>query len=315
MASFRLKIRGRLHAGFAALVAVGLVMGAVAVWNLWAVQDQVAKISTLSDGTARVLEISSHLQAIQRANLRYIHDGNQPALKEAADRETAATELLQVEAKATLSAERRELYNDLISDIAKMRTLRGNLGDAVNETRTGRAILLPGGDEVSAKAAKLGIAARPSHDAEVTAGVADIESKILLARIASWRFLALHDNKGASSFKTSVDNAQQKLAALESATLPAEVQSAVASVKTSLTTYKNAFDTTSAAMLKADDIYGNNISPLIARSIDKLKAAETGLKSEYRASRATAEAAMRARRRSSRRSASLQSCSAASSPT
>src|SRR5437763_329412 len=160
MASFRLKIRGRLHAGFAALVAVGLVMGAVAVWNLWAVQDQVAKISTLSDGTARVLEISSHLQAIQRANLRYIHDGNQPALKEAADRETAATELLQVEAKATLSAERRELYNDLISDIAKMRTLRGNLGDAVNETRTGRAILLPGGDEVSAKAAKLGIAAR-----------------------------------------------------------------------------------------------------------------------------------------------------------
>jgi methyl-accepting chemotaxis protein len=173
-----------------------------------------------------------------------------------------------------------------------MRTLRGNLGDAVHETRTGRAILLPGGDEVSAKAAKLGIAARPSHDAEVTAGIADIESKILLARIASWRFLALHDNKGASSFKTSVDNAQQKLAALESATLPAEVQSAVASVKTSLTTYKNAFDTTSAAMLKADDIYGNNISPLIARSIDKLKAAETGLKSEYRASRATAEAAI-----------------------
>jgi methyl-accepting chemotaxis protein len=292
MASFRLKIRARLYAGFAALVAVGLIMGAVAVWNLWAVQDQVAKISTLSDGTARVLEISAHLQAIQRANLRYIHDGNQPALKEAADRETAATELLQEEAKGTLSAERRELYNDLIGDIAKMRTLRGNLGDAVHETRTSRAILLPGGDEVSAKAAKLGIAARPAHDAEVTAGIADIESKVLLARIASWRFLALHDSKGASTFKTSVDNAQQKLAALESATLPADVQSAVAAVKTSLTTYKNAFDTTSAAMLKADEIYGNNISPLIARSIDRLKVAETGLKSEYRVSRTAAEAAI-----------------------
>src|SRR3954465_5163986 len=109
MPSFRLRIRGRLYAGFMALVGVCCGVGVVASWNLRSVQDQVAKLSTLSDSTARVLEISTHLQAIQRANLRYIHDGNQPALKEAADRETAATELLQVEAKATLSAERREL--------------------------------------------------------------------------------------------------------------------------------------------------------------------------------------------------------------
>ncbi|MGY8665500.1 methyl-accepting chemotaxis protein [Bradyrhizobium sp. UFLA05-109] len=289
MASVRLKIRGRLYAGFAALVAVGLIMAAVAVWNLWAVQDQVAKASALSDSTARVLEISSHLQAIQRANLRYIHDGNEPSLREAGDREAAATELLQVGAKATLSEERRKLYNDLISDIAKMRSLRDDLGDAVNEMRTGRATLLPGGDDLAAKAAKLVIAARISHDAEVAAAVADLESKIVLVRIANWRFLALRDSKGASAFRTSVENTQQKLAALESATLPEAVQSAIAPVKASLTINKNAFETTSAAMLKADDIYNNNLAPLIVRSIDKLKVAESGLKTENQASRAAAE--------------------------
>ena len=80
MPNFRLRIRGRLYAGFMALVAVGLVMAVVAVWNLRAVQDQVAKLSAFSDSTARVLEISTHLQAIQRANLRYIYDASEPAM-------------------------------------------------------------------------------------------------------------------------------------------------------------------------------------------------------------------------------------------
>jgi len=87
MPKFRLRIRGRLYAGIMALVAVGLVMAVVAVWNLRAVQDQVAKLSAFSDSTARVLEISTHLQAIQRANLRYIYDASEPAMKEASEGE------------------------------------------------------------------------------------------------------------------------------------------------------------------------------------------------------------------------------------
>ena len=149
MPSFGLRIRGRLYAGFMALVAVGLAMAVVAIWNLRSVQEQVAKASAFSDSSARVLEISTHLQAIQRANLRYIYDANEAAMKEASERETAATELLQVGAKGTQSEERRKLYNDLIADIAKMRSLRDNLGDAVNEARTGKATLLPSVDELT----------------------------------------------------------------------------------------------------------------------------------------------------------------------
>src|SRR5436305_15209752 len=99
MPSFRLRIRGRLYAAFLALVAVGLVMAVVAIWNLRSVQDQVGRQSALSDSTARVLEISTHLQAIQRANLRYIYDASEPAMREASERETAASELLKVGAQ------------------------------------------------------------------------------------------------------------------------------------------------------------------------------------------------------------------------
>ena len=290
MPKFRLRIRGRLYAGFMALVVVGLVMAVVAVWNLRAVQDQVAKQSALSDSTARVLEISTHLQAIQRANLRYIYDASEPAMKEAAERETAATELLKVGAKGTASEERRALYEGLIGDIAKMRSQRDNLGDAVNEARTGKATLLPSGDELTVKMGKLVDVARAAVDEDTASLVADLESRLLQVQISGWRFLALRDTKGPANFRTNVDRAMQRLSALEKSPQASELRTTLAPVKTALGIYKSAFETTSAAMLQADEIYHKNLAPLIVDSIGKLKAAETTLKKDYKESRTAAEA-------------------------
>ncbi|OPY95300.1 chemotaxis protein, partial [Bradyrhizobium sacchari] len=290
MPKFRLRIRGRLYAGFMALVAVGVVMAVVAVWNLRAVQDQVAKQSALSDSTARVLEISTHLQAIQRANLRYIYDASEPAMKEAQERETAATELLKVGAQGTASEERRRLYEDLITDIARMRSLRDNLGDAVNEARTGKATLLPSGDELTVKVGKLVDVARAAVDEDTASLVADLESRLLQVQIANWRFLALRDTKGPANFRTNVDRAMQRLSALEKSPQATELRTTLAPVKTSLGIYKSAFETTSAAMLQADEIYHKNLAPLIVESIGKLKVAETTLKKDYKGSRSAAEA-------------------------
>jgi methyl-accepting chemotaxis protein len=289
MPNFRLRIRGRLYAGFTALVVVGLAMAVTAVWNLREVQDQVARQSALSDSTARVLEISTHLQAIQRANLRYIYDASEAAMKEAAERESAATELLRAGANGTSSAERRKLYNDLIGDIAKMRSLRDNLGDAVNEARTGKATLLPSGDELSAKMGKLVDTARAAVDDDTAALVGDLESRLLLVQVANWRFLALRDTKGPATFRTNADRAAQRIAALEKIPQAAELRTVLAPVKTSLGIYRSAFETTSAAMLQAEEIYHKSLAPLVAESIGKLKAAETTLKKDYRDSRANAE--------------------------
>ncbi|MGJ5018987.1 methyl-accepting chemotaxis protein [Bradyrhizobium oligotrophicum] len=287
-----LKIRGRLYAGFAALIVAGAVMAAVAVWNLWAVRDQVASMSALSDATARILQVSNHLQAIQRANLRYIHDANEPALKEAAEREAAATALLQAATAGRLSAEQRKLYGDLTSEIAQMKTQRDALSDAVKQVKSGRAALLPGGEDLAAKAAKLSIAARISKEPEVMTAVADIDARLQLVRIATWRFLALRDTKSASAFRAGVDNVEQRLATLEGASPPAGVLAAIAPVKASLQLNKTAFEATAAAALKSEDIYANAIEPLIARSIDTLKAAETAVNADYHASRTSAEGAI-----------------------
>ncbi|HEV2160291.1 HAMP domain-containing methyl-accepting chemotaxis protein [Bradyrhizobium sp.] len=289
MPSLRLKIRGRLYAGFSLLVAMGLIMAVVAVWNLWAVQAQMTRLSTLSDNTARVQEISINLQALRRANLRYIYDANEPAFKEAAEREAATVELLRAAAQSTISEERLRIYDGMVGDIGKMKALRERMGAVVNETSKGKAILLTGGDQLTASTGKLVDAARETGDTSVLAPVADLESKILLVRVANWRFLAVRDAKGPATFGTNVDRAQQALKSLEGAGLPDEVKAAFGPVKSSLAAYKGAFETTSAAILQADEIYRNEIAPLISESVDKLKVAETGLKADYQKSRATAD--------------------------
>ena len=289
MPSLRLRIRGRLYAGFMALVAVGLVMASVAIWNLRSVQDQVVKLSTLSDSTARVLEVSTHLQAIQRANLNYVYDGGEKAMKEAAEREAAATELLQIGGRGTTSEERRRLYSELIAEIASMRSLRDKLSDAVNESKTGKATLLPSGEDLTTKMAKLVDVARSAVDEDTASLVTDLETRILLVRIANWRFLALRDAKGPANFRAAVDRAAQRLSALEKSPQAADLKSALMPVKTALGIYQSAFDTTAAAMLQADEVYQNSLAPLIAGSIAKLKTAEATLKQDYKTSRSQAE--------------------------
>ena len=171
-----------------------------------------------------------------------------------------------------------------------MRSLRDNLGDAVNEARTGKATLLPSGDELTVKMGKLVDVARAAVDEDTASLVADLESRLLLVQIANWRFLALRDSKGPANFRTNVDRASQRLAALEKSPQATELRATLAPVKTSLGIYKSAFETTSAAMLQADEIYHKSLAPLIVDSIAKLKVAETALKKDYKDSRSQAEA-------------------------
>ena len=289
MPSIRLRIRGRLYAGFTALVVVGLVMAVVAVWNLWAVQGQMARLSAFSDNIARVQEVSVHFQAIQRANLRYIYDANEPAFKEAAERESATLELLKAASKASFSEERGKIYDGLAGDIDKLRSLRERMGVAVKEAMKGRAALLPGGEQIATNAGKLVVAARATHDPDLMSSVADLESKILQARLASWRFLAMRDSRASTTFRSNTDRAQQQITTLEEAALPEQVKSALGPVKTSLVAYQAAFESTSTAILEADETYRNNIAPLIAESIEKLKGAEAELKADYQKTRTIAE--------------------------
>jgi methyl-accepting chemotaxis protein len=273
MSVLKMGIRGRLYGGFSVLVVLGLALAGFAVWQLSAIQGQVGKMSALSENTVRVLQVSVDLQALRRANLRYLHDQDEPSFKEAADRETKAIERLQAAAKATLSEDRRKAYNGVEANVVALRGVRENLGTSLKSMISGRTALFTVGDELTANVNKLVEAA---HGAAVKTEVA-----VLLVRVANWRFLATRDPKGIATFKTNVDKAQQDIAALEKLELPEAARALIAPVKTSLAGYVAGFELTAPSLLKAEELYREDIRKLTVGSIDALNVTESSLLKDF----------------------------------
>jgi methyl-accepting chemotaxis protein len=103
----------------------------------------------------------------------------------------------------------------------------------------------------------------------VAADAAALEAKVLLVRIANWRFLATRDPKGPATFKTNVGKAQAQIAKLEKADLQPDLVPMLALVKKGVAQYESAFEKTAPSMLLADDIYAKDISPLAISAITK----------------------------------------------
>jgi hypothetical protein len=107
MSLLEMRIKGRLYSGFGMLVMFVLALAVFAVWKMTAIQSEVGKMTALSGNTVRVMEVSTNLQAIRRAILRYNFDADETSFRESAERESKTIQLLQDAAKATLSEERR----------------------------------------------------------------------------------------------------------------------------------------------------------------------------------------------------------------
>jgi methyl-accepting chemotaxis protein len=281
MSFLRFRIKGRLYGGFGVLVVFVLALAGFAVWKMSTIQGQVGKMTALSANAIRASDIAVNLQAIRRAILRYNFDADEASFKEAAEREAKTVVLLQEAAKATLSEERRKTYNGLEANIGQLRAKREALGDAVKKMNAGRATLFTVGDQLAAEVAKLVEAARSGADRAILQGAADLETEVLLVRIANWRFLATRDPKGTATFKTNVGKAQQQIAALEKADLPQGVRALVGAVKAALAGYAAAFETASTNLLLGDELYRTDVRNLTVGSLESIATAEASLRQAY----------------------------------
>ena len=284
MSFLNLTIKSRLYFGFAAIVLLGLALSAFSGWQFLGVETDVATMGALSNNALRAREISEHIQAVRRAVLQYVHDGNQVAFKESADRESKAMELLkQAAAAAAGRPDRLATYQGLQKSVEELAAKRDALGKAVARKEGGREALFAGGDEFTAASQKLVQAARDTGDPGMTRGAANVETAALLTRIASWQFLATEDPKGVDTFNTAAQKAWQQMAGLEQMDLPVEVGALVAPVQAALTNYSAAFEKTSAGLFKAEDLYAKEVAPLASAISDTVNAVTAAQKQDLEA--------------------------------
>jgi molybdopterin converting factor small subunit len=148
MPAWMLEIKGRLYGAFGALVLLGLALACFGIWQFSAIAARVERMGDQSQNAIRVVQISSEVQAIRRAILRYQFDHDQAAFAEAEKRLADTTDMLVIAIKTTQSAERLAAYRELQQTVATLKEKRIELGVAVKQFIAGKEALLAEGDEV-----------------------------------------------------------------------------------------------------------------------------------------------------------------------
>jgi methyl-accepting chemotaxis protein len=274
MSLLNLRIRGRLYGGFGTLLLFCAALAGFGVWQLSAIRDQVAVLTLQSKNTIRVGEIATDLQAIRRGILRYAFDQDEASFAESDKRLTRVIGLLDEAERTTKSEERRAAFSEAGKDIAELRAKRAALGDAVKQMQAGRALLFSDGDKMAAEVPKFVDAAAKTPFEPAAAA---LESKVLLVRVANWRMLATRDAKGFATFKTNVGKAQQQVAELAKADLPSDLAAQLATVKTGVAKYAEAFDKTGPNLVLGDELYYKGVTPVINSAIEKMEKAAAAI--------------------------------------
>jgi methyl-accepting chemotaxis protein len=278
MSFLNLRIGGRLYGGFGALVLFCAALASFAVWQLWGIEAQVAFMTMQSKNAIRAGEIATDLQATRRALLRYAFDQDEASFAESEKLLSKVIDFLEEAAKTTNSDERRATYKTAVKEMAELTTKRAALGAAIKQMLAGRNLLFTDGDQMAADVQKFVEAAdKTDFSHEVSA----LETKVLLLRVANWRMLATRESKGIATFKTNLGKAQQQVVELEKANLPSNLAALLASVKTGLAKYAEAFEKTGPNLVLGDELYYKAITPLIMGTIGKLDSAQAAIEQTF----------------------------------
>jgi methyl-accepting chemotaxis protein len=274
MSFLSFRIRGRLYGGFGILLVFCAGLAGFAIWQLTSIRDQIGLMELQSRNAIRVGDIATELQAIRRAILRYTFDQDEASLAESGKRLAAVSDIVEEAIRTTRSEERKAAYQGVAKDVADLKTKRATAVDAVKQMQAGRALLFSDGDQMAADVQKFVDAAQGTpfaHNANM------LESKVLLVRVANWRMLATRDAKGIETFKANLGKAQAQLAQLEKLDLPSDLASMVEPVKTGLAKYGEAFEKTGPNLVRGDELYYKEITPVIVKAVERMEQAKASI--------------------------------------
>jgi methyl-accepting chemotaxis protein len=278
MSFFALSIRSRLYLGFGIIVMFTLGLSIFSGSQLSTLGGEVTKLTNISANAVRALEVASRLQIIQRAVLHYELEGDDASFKEAADNEAKAVEILKINEDIARQSDKLPVYQGLEKSVLDLKAEREALGAIVAKKLAARATLFTSGDELTAATNKLVAAAREGGDGAIVQSASSVESAVLLTRVANWRFLATLDPKGLANFATNAEKAHQQIAAFKKNDLPKDIGALAASVDAAVTNYAASFETASSNIVKADELYVKEYTPIVVAANEVIAKLSAGQK-------------------------------------
>ncbi len=249
------RIRTRIYVGFGAVILLGAAVAGFGTWQFTTLGREVGRLAASGGDVARNLEVNRLVEAMRRAALKYKTSGDDGAIKDFADGATQAAARLNEAATATASDAQRQIYQAAAGQIAEIRQDFDRLAAIGAQTRTDRAGLLKGGEELRTSTDKLIIKSRSTLDDTLISRAQDVEAGALAVRVASWQFLATNDAGLAGAFRLSAASATLTLKALAKMPTADKITETIPPVQSALDAYGKSFNQISAAMIEANKLY------------------------------------------------------------
>jgi methyl-accepting chemotaxis protein len=276
-----LGIKSRVYGGFGALVALGLALALFASSYLDRIDAASRKMSAISEGSTRLLQISREFEIMQHAALGYNLDDNAEFFENGTKAAARATELLSTAAKATVSNDRLRIYDSLSASLISFEKKRTALAEVMGQIEVIRGQIFVIRDELTESTDKLLESARANTKFLNLVDSVKIDARVLRLRLANQRFAATHDPKGLALFNESIEKANSAILILHEAAPTDDIRGYILSMKTSIAAYGQAFGGFSANLTKSDALFFNEMVPDLSQMLEDSETAEASLKKDF----------------------------------
>jgi methyl-accepting chemotaxis protein len=271
----RLHIAGRIFAGFIPIIALLILVAGVGIVELTSTGTNVGRLSAVSENLQRVLQVSQLTEVMRQRALQFKADHDRDAVTQFNDANKQSLNLLDMAAKASLAEGHQRMYTAMSkgNDVARQKF--DQMVKAVDNVLQGQQQLFIVGDELNTSAHNLIEMADRSHDQGMILAARDLDNILSQMRATSWHFQATSDLNGIPLFN---NNAQKAYATIDQMpkVADASAQGSLDQLRSNIKSYEETFSLVSGSMVRANDLYDNQLKPALAgvyKSVEEAKVA------------------------------------------
>jgi methyl-accepting chemotaxis protein len=259
------RIGAKIFAGFGSIIVLLALVSGFGVYELSSTGASVTRLNTASEGARRILDLDQNMEVMRQRALRFKSLHDKASVDEFNEAYKQAAELLAYSIKGAPSEEGRQLYQNASQRVETAKLKFDELVKSVADLLQAQEQFGLAGNKLNASAHKVFALAEIGNNSEVMLAVRDIEVALDIMRATVWRFQVTLDPKDMSSFKANVQNLKatvETFGQIANAQAKPQLVDLTAAVKS----YDETFGALTKAMLTNEDLYSNQIGPVLTEA-------------------------------------------------
>jgi methyl-accepting chemotaxis protein len=257
------RIGAKIFAGFGSVIVLLVLVSGFGVHELSSTGASVARLNTASEAAQRILELDRNTEVMRQRALRFKQLHDKTSIDEFNDSYKESIELLTFAKKSAPSEERLRLYEGASQQLDVVKKKFDEMVASVNLLLQAQDQFALAGNKLNSTAHRVFALAEIGNNSDTMLAVRDIEVALDIMRATVWRFQVTLDPKDMSSFKANVQNLNATVETFGQVA-NAQAKAPLGDLTTAVKSYDDAFSAVAKAMIANEDLYSNQIRPLLA---------------------------------------------------